>query len=140
MMGKSTYVHKAAVLKMDRIVELLVEPMSCEDIAAKIFCHFQTASRYLWHMARMPKPRRIYVYKWVEDKKTGRKMPLFMAGNESNKRKPPRLTSAEIYKRIQADPLRYAKRKEKYRADWHVKKGRPAPAHRVASPFAVLGM
>lgn len=137
-MAKSTYTKGPAAVKMDRIADMLDgEEMIRTEVAAKLFVHKQTASRYLWHMARQT-PRRIHVCRWVEDKKSGRKIPVFTAGDKPNKRKPKPLTYAEVFARIQADPLRYSKRKEKYRAAWHMKNGGIAPPRRVADPFALL--
>lgn len=137
-MAKSTYTKGPAAVKMDRISQMLDgEEMIWTEVAEKLFVHKQTASRYLWHMVQQ-NPRRIHISRWVEDKKSARKIPVFTAGNKPNKRKPKPLTYAEVFARIQADPLRYGKRKEKYRAAWHTNKGRAAPPRRVADPFAML--
>lgn len=139
-MAKSTYTQAAAVLKMDRIAAMLQdEDLIWTQVAEKLHVHKQTASRYLWHMAQQT-PRRIHVCRWVEDEASFRKIPMFRAGDKPNKRKPKPLTYAEVYARIQADPMRYGKRKEKYRADWHRNKGQPVPPRPTASPFAALGI
>lgn len=137
-MAKSTYTKGPAAVKMDRIAEMLEEEeMIWTQVADKLHCHKQTASRYLWHMARQ-NPRRIHVCSWVEDEASFRKIPVFAAGNKPNKRKPKPLTYAEVFARIQADPVRHTKRLEKYRAEWHRKKGQPIPPRPIASPFAAL--
>lgn len=137
-MTKSTYTQAAARIKMQRIVEMLEgEEMIWTQVAEKLCTHKQTASRYLWHMARQS-PRLIHVCNWVEDEETGRKIPVFTAGDKPNKRKPKPLTYAEVFARIQADPVRHAKRREKYRTEWHQKKGQPVPPRPAASPFAAL--
>lgn len=141
-MAKCTYVHEPARRKIERIVELLELPMIWTEVAEALHCHPSTASRYLWHLARQPMPRRIHVHAWVDDEKTLRKIPVFKAGNGTNKRKPPALTDAEKFQRIQADPVRYAQRKEKYRVYWHLSRGQPVPARQrqEASPFSALGI
>jgi hypothetical protein len=139
-MAKSTYTTAPALLKMDRIVAMLKEDdLIWTQVAEKLHIHRQTASRYLWHMVQET-PRRIHICSWIEDEKTFRKIPVFAAGNKPNKRKPKRLTSEEVFARIQADPVRHAKRREKYRVEWHLRKGRPVPPRPVASPFAALGL
>lgn len=140
-MAKSTYTKTPAMVKMDRIAEMLkYEDMIWTEVAAKLHVHKQTASRYLWHMALQPMPRRIHVSGWTEDEKSFRKIPVFRSGNGMNKRKPKPLTAAEVFARIQADPIRYARRCEKYRIKWHQQKGQPVPPRRVANPFAALGV
>lgn len=139
-MAKSTYTKQPAIVKMQRIVDMLEgEEMIWTQVAEKLYMHKQTASRYLWHMANQT-PRRIHVCRWVDDEASARKIPVFTAGDKPNKRKPKALTSAEVFARIQADPVRYSKRKAKYRAEWHRKKGQPVPPPPVASPFAALGI
>jgi hypothetical protein len=139
-MAKSTFTKTPAAVKMDRIVALLeTEDMIWTQVAEKLYVHKQTASRYLWYMARQT-PRRIHVCRWTEDEKSFRKIPVFRAGDKPNKRKPKPLTPAEVYARIQADPMRYGKRKEKYRVEWHRRKGQPVPPRPVANPFAALGL
>jgi hypothetical protein len=139
-MAKSTFEKRPAVIKMQRIVDMLEgEQMIWTQVAEKLCAHKQTASRYLWHMARQT-PRRIYVCKWIDDPKSARKIPVFTAGDKPNKRKPKPLTAAEVFARIQADPVRYFKRREKYRVQWHKNKGQPVPPRPVASPFAALGI
>lgn len=141
MSGKNTYTQHSAELKKQRIVAMLKgAALTWTEVADLLHCHKQTASRYLWHMARQPQPRLIHVARWVEDEASGRKIPAFIAGNGSNKKKPPPLTSAEVFSRIQADTARYSKRKAKYRADWHRKKGQPIPVKPATSPFAALGV
>jgi hypothetical protein len=139
-MTRNTYTQRPALVKMDRIVELLeVEDMIWTEVAAKLHVHKQTVSRYLWHMVRQS-PRRIHICAWVEDEATFRKIPVFRAGHAPNKKKPKRLTPDEVFARILADPARHAKRCEKYRAEWHRRKGQPVPPRRAASPFAALGV
>lgn len=139
-MAKSTYTKQPAMVKMQRIVDLLDgEEMIWTQVAEKLFMHKQTASRYLWYMARQ-NPRRIHVCRWVDDETSARKIPVFAVGNKPNKRKPKALTYAEVFQRIQNDPVRHAKRRAKYRADWHARKGQPVPPRAVASPFAALGI
>lgn len=140
-MAKSTYTYAAAMVKMDRIVAMLEQDdMICAEVAGKLHVHKQTASRYLWHMAQQPQPRRIHVCGWTEEEKSFRKIPVFRAGNAPNKRKPKRLSPAEVFARIQADPARHAQRREKYRIEWHRKKGQPTPPRPIANPFAALGV
>ncbi|MGZ3640529.1 MAG: hypothetical protein ACXVCX_22080, partial [Ktedonobacterales bacterium] len=77
-MAKSTYTKTPATVKMDRIVEMLeFEDMIWTQVADKLHVHKQTASRYLWHMALQPMPRRIHVCGWTEDEKSFRKIPVF---------------------------------------------------------------
>lgn len=140
-MGGYSFRFPAALVKMDKIVEALALPMDFREVAAVLHTHPQTASRYLWHMVRLPlEEKRIYISGWIEDEKTFRKIPQFRAGNKPNKRKPAPLTYQEVFQRIQADPVRHAKRMAKYRAEWHKAKGRTPPPSRVASPFAALGL
>jgi hypothetical protein len=139
-MAKSTFTYAAAVRNMDRIAAMLVdEEMIWTEVAEKLHLHKQTASRYLWHMARLEQ-RRIYVCKWADDPATARKIPVFTAGDKPNKRKPKRLTPHQVYKRLQADTARYEARKKKYRATWHSKKGQPIPLHPSSTPFGALFM
>lgn len=139
-MGKSTFTRTPALVRIERIVAMLIEPMTWTEVAELLYTHPQTASRYLWHLARQERPRRIHVAKWIEDPECGRKIPVFKAGDRLNKKKPPRLTSAEVFARIQVDPARREKRREGMRLCDLRRNGKAPPQKTTASPFAALGL
>jgi predicted DNA-binding transcriptional regulator YafY len=135
-MANNAFTRTAALLKIERIIVLLADPMTADELAEHLYVHARTAKRYLKHLLN-EKPRRIRVCDWIELEGVGRKIPVLQSGAGSNARKPKPLTDAEVHARTLADPSRHANRCAKNRALWHRNKGQKQPA---ASPFAALGI
>lgn len=138
-MSKSTFASEASKRQMERIVELLDEPMSAPELAEWLGISHSMTCRYLKYMTGL-KPREVRVCGWVEVGSRRRKVAMFKRGSGRNVPEPPAMTLSEKWKLDKANPWVYQKKLASWRRSYHKRKGQTPPAVKPASLFAALGI
>lgn len=138
-MGKATFATEKSKRQMDRIVDLLAEPMGVLELAAELGITASMTCQYVNHMTTQ-KERRIRICGWMEVGRRSRKVALYKRGSGRNAPEPKAMTEAERWAKAKADPHRHARKLASWRKGYYKRNGLTPPPPRRASPFAALGL
>lgn len=132
MNNKMTFTKHSALAKIDRILELLKQPMSAHALAKALPLSKRWVHAYLKHLHANG---RIHITTWVRDIAERKGMyprELWLAGEGVDAPRPPALNLEERKKRawarLKADEEKHARLVARRRVMDRIKKRRPEPA------------
>lgn len=94
-----TFTSPRAALRIERILAALINPMTPQQLAAKLHMSHASAKLYLAHLKLHP--RRVRVASWLSEGK-GRHSRVYALGSGRDAPEPPRMTQAQSRKKQQA--------------------------------------
>ena len=92
----------ASLARIERIIKLLETPMTKAELAAAAAISERGITSYVHHLLT-ERPRRIHIHDWRPNS-PGSPTMVLIAGNGTNKRRPPRMTPSERSLKRRKDP------------------------------------
>lgn len=100
-----TFTTARSIRQIERIKNSLSEaPMTRAQLCGKLYLSIQTVCNYLQYL--MKKPRQIRISGYAPTTR-GRLAPIYALGSGRDAVEPPRKTSTQFYRELQADPEKH---------------------------------